>query len=100
MWDGRAWVLLCFSAAIAEDGKYFSWCINGNHDMYSGGQAYYDFLLADPRFARQGRSSHFRLYNDNWQILALDTAWDEGDLTGDQAKWVSDSLRAAPQRKS
>src|SRR5262249_15625788 len=25
-----------------EGGKYGSWCMNGNHDMYSGGHGYFD----------------------------------------------------------
>ena len=30
-----------------------SWSLNGNHDMYSGGWAYFDHLLAEPRFSTQ-----------------------------------------------
>jgi 3',5'-cyclic AMP phosphodiesterase CpdA len=82
-----------------EEGKYGSWSINGNHDMYSGGQAYFDFLLADPRFARQEKSSNFSFENNQWQILGLDTAWEDKDLTGGQAKWVADSRRAKRQKK-
>jgi hypothetical protein len=71
-----------------------SWSLNGNHDMYSGGQGYFDHLLADKRFARQAQSSYFSLENDFWQILALDTAYKDFDLEGDQAKWVLDSRTA------
>ncbi len=35
----------------AEAGDIRSWSMNGNHDMYSGGDGYFDTLLADPRFA-------------------------------------------------
>jgi hypothetical protein len=69
-----------------------SWCLNGNHDMYSGGHAYFDVLLADPRFRRQGRASFFRLYNTNWQLLGLDTAWDDNGLKDPQASWLADTL--------
>lgn len=82
-----------------EDARYGSWCLNGNHDMYSGGHAYFDFLLSDPRFVRQNRSSHFLLENDYWQMFALDTAWEDAGLAGDQAKWVSDTRRANSQKK-
>jgi hypothetical protein len=82
-----------------EEGKYGSWSVNGNHDMYSGGHAYFDFLLADPRFRRQEQSSYFSLENANWQILGLDTAWDDKDLTGGQAKWVADTRRANRKKK-
>src|SRR5262249_24840634 len=62
-----------------ESEKYGSWSLNGNHDMYSGGHGYFDHLLADPRFRRQGQSSYFSLENDFWQILGLDTGYKEFD---------------------
>ena len=68
--------------------KVGSWCLNGNHDMYSGGHGYFDTLLRDPRFARQGQASFFRLYNAHWQILGLDTAWDDNGLKDPQSTWV------------
>jgi len=76
----------------AEAGKIGSWCLNGNHDMYSGGHAYFDYLLKDPRFAKQRQSSFFRLYNKNWQILGLDTAWDDNGLKDPQGNWVKQTL--------
>lgn len=82
-----------------EAGKYGSWSLNGNHDMYSGGHGYFDHLLADPRFARQERSSYFSLENDYWQILGLDTAYNEFDLFGNQAKWVLETRSAQAQKK-
>ncbi|MCY1327603.1 3',5'-cyclic adenosine monophosphate phosphodiesterase CpdA [compost metagenome] len=81
-----------------ESEKALSWCINGNHDMYSGGYAYYDYLLADPRFARQERSSFFRLANSHWQILGLDTAWDDNGLKDPQAAWVREQVANNPQK--
>ena len=60
-----------------ESKEVYSWSINGNHDMYSGGYGYFNTLLADPRFAAQQRSSWFRIENDHWRIVGLDTAWDE-----------------------
>jgi Calcineurin-like phosphoesterase len=82
-----------------EADRYGSWCLNGNHDMYSGGHGYFDHLLADRRFARQGQSSYFSLENDYWQILALDTAYKEFDLEGNQANWVAESRNAQPAKK-
>jgi hypothetical protein len=82
-----------------EADRYGSWCLNGNHDMYSGGHGYFDHLLADRRFARQGQSSYFSLENDYWQILALDTAYNEFDLEGNQANWVAESRTAQPAKK-
>lgn len=66
-----------------------SWSLNGNHDMYSGGDGYFDTLLADPRFERQQRSSWFGLENGDWKILGLDTAYDDHDLRDPQADWVA-----------
>ena len=82
-----------------EAKTHGSWCLNGNHDMYSGGHGYFDHLLEDPRFERQGKSSYFSLENDYWQILALDTAYKDLDLEGDQASWVLQSRTAKPEKK-
>jgi len=75
-----------------------SWCLNGNHDMYSGGYGYFDTLLKDPRFARQGQASFFRLFNKHWQILGLDTAWDDNGLKDPQSSWVRDVLEKNRQK--
>lgn len=72
-----------------EYDKIGSFNLNGNHDMYAGGWAYYDFALADERFAAwQGKSSLFHLANNYWQLFGLDTSYDDADLKGDQADWV------------
>jgi hypothetical protein len=55
----------------------YSWSVNGNHDMYSGGHGYFKTLLTDPRFACQQQSSWFTIENDHWRIVGLDTSWDE-----------------------
>jgi Calcineurin-like phosphoesterase len=84
-----------------------SWSLNGNHDMYSGGHAYFDRLLADPRFARQERSSFFSLRGPHWEILGLDTAWDEEDvhdprtdlgLKDPQGDWVGERARESGRK--
>jgi Calcineurin-like phosphoesterase len=81
-----------------EENRVSSWCLNGNHDMYCGGHAYFSQLLADPRFRSQGQRSFFRLANDNWQILGLDTAWDDNGLKDPQAEWVRSVLDQNPQK--
>jgi hypothetical protein len=69
----------------------FSWSLNGNHDMYSGGFGYFDTLLGDPRFAAQrdqhgAATSYFHLRSPSWDFLGLDTAWDSNVVsTGQQA---------------
>ena len=51
--------------------------------MYTGGHAYFDHLLTEERFApfHQG-SSWFSLENEHWQLLGLDSAWDDHDRVG------------------
>jgi hypothetical protein len=80
-----------------------SWCLNGNHDMYSGGHGYFDFLLSDARFAKQAQSSFFSIANSHWQILGLDTAYEsygrtggEGGLKDPQAEWVHQQIDESP----
>lgn len=75
-----------------------SWSLNANHDMFSGGHDYYDHLLADPRFARQQRSSLFSLVTPDWQIMGLDTGWTDGELVDPQPRWVEDTV-AGSHRK-
>jgi len=71
-----------------------SFTLNGNHDMYSGGHAYFEVALADPRFATwQGKSSLFHLANNHWQIFGLDTSYDDADLKDDQVDWVRGAAR-------
>jgi hypothetical protein len=74
---------------IEEANKVGSWCLNGNHDMYSGGYGYFDTLLSDCRFARQLGSSCFRLKNDHWDIIGLDTAWLDSKLNEFQMSELS-----------
>ena len=84
----------------AEEREVGSWCLNGNHDMYTGGHAYYDFLLADGRFRHwQGLSSFMECLNDSWRIIGLDTAWDDDGLKDPQADWVKASVGGDDRRK-
>lgn len=83
-----------------EEREIASYTLNGNHDMYIGGQPYFDLCLADPRFARQQRSSWFALANDHWQFLALDTSYEDAGLHGDQAAWVRRMRAENPGRKT
>jgi hypothetical protein len=73
---------------LGEEDRIFSWCLNGNHDMYSGGHAYFDFLLKDRRFKKQAGASFFCLENARWRIFGLDSAHEDGGLREPQAEWV------------
>jgi hypothetical protein len=82
-----------------------SWCLAGNHDMYSGGYGFFA-MLTDPRFAGQNQASYFLLENDSWQIFGLDTSFDPrdfrgniGELYGEQAAWVARTRDAASTKK-
>lgn len=79
----------------SEARIFSSWALNGNHDMYSGGRAYFETLLGDYRFAGQKGSSYFMLENAHWQVAGLDTAYGPSDesgthasLYGEQADWL------------
>ena len=70
--------------------------LNGNHDMYSGGWAYYDCALAEERFLPwQVTSSLFHMANNHWQLFGLDTSHDDAGLKGDQAAWVCSAARSS-----
>jgi hypothetical protein len=69
--------------------------LNGNHEMYSGGYAYFDDIL--PRFGQQ--ASYFALQNDFFTLIALDTAYQDHDLTPGQVAWMRHILDGAGNRK-
>jgi hypothetical protein len=82
-----------------------SWCLAGNHDMFSGGQSYFD-MLKDSRFAAQNQGSYFLLENNDWQIFGLDTSFDPrdftgniGELYGEQAAWVANKRATVGNKK-
>ena len=78
-----------------------SWCLNGNHDMYSGGHAYYGVALEDARFKPWHRgSSFFSLVNTHWKILGLDSSWEDSALVKPQPDWLRDELKGAGTRKT
>jgi hypothetical protein len=58
--------------------------LNGNHEMYTGGKAY--FRIALPTFDQ--KASYFALQNDKWTLAALDTSYVDHDLYGGQAQWL------------
>jgi calcineurin-like phosphoesterase family protein len=63
-------------------GTRGSFALNGNHEMYANGDAYFDLLL--PRLgirsrpggtAQPQRASFFGLRNDHWLLVGLDTGY-------------------------
>jgi hypothetical protein len=73
-----------------------SFNLAGNHDMYRGGHAYYGVALADARFGRQQDKSVFALRSPSWQLLGLDTAYEDKLLSNGQPGWIKQQLDAAP----
>jgi hypothetical protein len=84
-----------YSGTPAESRKLFldqwpvelprwNFCLNGNHDMYSGGYGYFDEIL--PAFGQA--SSCVWLQNDNFTIVGLDSGYHENDISPDQVEWL------------
>jgi hypothetical protein len=68
--------------------------LNGNHEMYTGGRAYFDAVQQWGQ-----KSSYFALENEHWILGCLDTAYADHDLHGDQANWLKGLAAASPQKK-
>jgi Calcineurin-like phosphoesterase len=72
--------------------RYLS--LPGNHDYYSGGYAYFDSIL--PNFGQE--ASYFNLRNQHWQVIGLDSGYEEAGLKDPQLEWLSAQLDgSAPQ---
>jgi hypothetical protein len=69
--------------------------LNGNHEMYSGGQAYYKKAL--PMFGQA--ASYFALQNDYWVLIGLDSAYRDYDLHPNQVPWLRKIIGSAGGRK-
>jgi hypothetical protein len=59
--------------------------LNSNHEMYSGGFAYFDVAL--PKIGQA--SSYFALQNKNWLLIAMDTAYVDHDIDTGQVAWIN-----------
>jgi hypothetical protein len=55
-------------------GTQYTFAMNANHEMYSGGHGYFETALP---LLRQP-TSYFCLANDHWRIVALDTGYYSG----------------------
>lgn len=69
--------------------------INSNHEMYTGGHAYYNLTL--PQFDQ--KASYFAFQNDHWVLVGLDSAYIDHDLKGDQVAWLRNIINQAGDRK-
>jgi hypothetical protein len=87
-----------FLYRFRDIAKKRSFALNGNHEMYSGGQAYFNSVL----LSLQQSASYFGVFNQNWQFLGLDTAYVDHVLTSpsdsrlqNQFVWAVDKLKNA-----
>ena len=81
----------------------------GNHDMYSGGQPYYDTIASLNPAPFTQRTSYFNLRNACWQFQAMDTGLNDRDpwqvaadttfLDPKEVVWQRQQLAAAGRRK-
>ncbi|MDO9021355.1 MAG: metallophosphoesterase [Deltaproteobacteria bacterium] len=71
--------------------------LNSNHEMYSGGEGYFDLTLKDGRF--QQSSSCFAMQTSRLLLLGLDTAYQDHDLSDDQVAWIRRRVDGAGGRK-
>lgn len=88
-------------AATGKITSHSSFAMNGNHEMFSGGRAYFNRVL----FAFGQPASYFGLRNANWQFLAFDSAYIEQRLlspadakpiderVGSQWTWLLDKIK-------
>ena len=66
--------------------KYFA--LNSNHEMYSGGYGYFDSTL--PQFGQE--ASYFCLANDDWQLIGIDSGYEDHGLQDPQKDWLTAQL--------
>ncbi len=111
-WEARHRFLDHWPVGHDDIARVHSWCLNGNHDMYSAGEGLFDVIVADARFGRQRterglRTSEFHLRNDHWDILGLDTSWKfhlgdirggQGHLQERQRRWIGSRLDGSTRR--
>ncbi len=69
--------------------------LNSNHEMFSGGDAYFGKTL--PRFNQDG--SYFACQNEHWTLIGLDVAYHEHAIDEEQVAWLKDILAQAGERR-
>jgi hypothetical protein len=68
---------------------------NSNHEMYTGGHAYFRLTLR--KFGQ--RASYFALQNAHWLLVGLDSAYEEGQLAHGQVDWLHRHIAGAGDRR-
>lgn len=108
----------CYEPTRWPRGSVGSFALNGNHEMYARGRAYFDVLLPALGLSAGGaqRASFFCLENADWRMLALDTAYHSvgwplleelpfapcaasNGLGAAQLRWLEASVRPGADRR-
>jgi len=100
-----------YKACCWPPGSLGSFALNGNHEMYARGFAYFDLMLPQLGLMANGKpsgqkASFFCLENDHWRIIALDTGYNSIDwplieyfrtppcaLRPEEIEWLRDVVR-------
>jgi hypothetical protein len=69
--------------------------LNSNHDMYSGGESYFQDVL--PAFNQD--ASYFAHQNDHWTFVGIDVAYKDHDIDDEQVAWLTQVIAAAGNRR-
>src|SRR5690349_9807595 len=73
-----------YKGVLWPKGKLGSFSMNGNHEMYANGNAYFDVflkVLGIPNSTDKTQlASYFCLQNDYWRLLGLDTGYNSAGL--------------------
>jgi hypothetical protein len=72
-----------------------SWSLAGNHDLYGGAEGYFTVLLAEARFRLQrsaddSPTSWFRLRLPSWDVIGLDSSWNDDPFERGQTGLLED----------
>lgn len=71
--------------------------LNGNHEMYTGGKAYFDHILTDQMFNQP--ASYCAFQNGHWLLVGLDSAYKDHDLREEQLPWLNNLLTGVGSRR-
>jgi len=80
--------------ALWPAGRLSSFALNSNHEMYTGGKAYFGTTLK--RFGQP--ASYFSLGNKNVRFIGLDTGYVDHNLNKEQVDWLGAQLKTGPDK--
>jgi hypothetical protein len=80
--------------ALWPAGRLSSFALNSNHEMYTGGKAYFGTTLK--KFGQT--ASYFSLGNKNVRFIGLDTGYVDHNLNKEQVDWLGAQLKTGPDK--